>query len=191
VPSRDLTLVGTDLHLLARADMHPALQRAMLQAAARIHEMPSFLQQQGEYPTTMGLDFAVSDTALSAARGQRPWLEELLPYRWAQLAQWLLYAALPIVLLTAILLAWIPSWFDWRVQALLQSFYGELKFIETEIDKVASERPIAMRDMLQRIDGIELQIMQLQLPANHTDHWYTLRSHLSDARDKLLGLRAR
>ncbi len=191
VPSRDLTLVGTDLHVLVRAEMHPALQRAVLQAATRIHEMPSFLQQQGEYPSLTGLDFAVSDIALAAGRGQRPWLEELLPYRWAQLAQWLLFAAIPIFLLMIIVLAWIPSWFEWRVQALLQSFYGELKFIETEMDHVASERPIAMRHMLQSIDDIELKIMQLQLPTNHTDHWYTLRSHLSDARDKLLGLRSR
>jgi hypothetical protein len=191
IPSRDLTMVGSEIHLLADADMHPALQRAILQAASRIHELPIFLQQQGEYPTVTGLDFPVSETALAHTRGQRPWLEGLLPYRWAQMAQWLLYAALPILILTTFLLTWIPSWFAWQAQALLQNFYGELKFIETEIDSVASERPIVMRSMLQRLDDIELQVMQLQLPANHTDHWYTLRSHLSGAREKLLGLRAR
>lgn len=191
VPSRDLTMVATDLHLLSRASMHPALQRAIFTAATRIHEIPSFLQHTGEFPSVIGLDFPVSTVTLAASRGQRPWLEELLPYWWAQLAQWFLYAALPVLLLTAVILAWIPNWFDWRVQALLQNFYGELKFIETEIDAVASERPIVMRQMLQRIDDIEMRIMQMQLPTNHTNHWYVLRSHLSDARDKLLGMRAR
>lgn len=191
VPSRDLTMVAVDLHLLSRASMHPALQRAIFTAATRIHEIPSFLQRPGEFPSVIGMDFPVSPATLAAARGQRPWLEELLPYWWAQLAQWILYAVLPILLLTAAFLSYIPNWFEWRVQALLQNFYGELKFIETEIDDVASERPIVMRDMLQRIDDIELRIMQMQLPINHTNHWYVLRSHLSDARDKLLGMRAR
>lgn len=191
VPSRDLTMVATDLHLLSRASMHPALQRAIFTAATRIHEIPSFLQHMGEFPSVIGLDFPISAASLAAARGQRPWLENLLPYWWAQMAQWLLYAALPILLITAAILAWIPNWFEWRVQALLQNFYGELKFIETEMDDVASERPIAMREMLQRLDEMELRIMQMQLPTNHTNHWYTLRSHLSDARDKLLEMRAR
>jgi TRAP-type uncharacterized transport system substrate-binding protein len=191
VPSRDLTLVAVDMHLLARASMHPALQRAIFSVATRIHEMPSFLQNQGEFPTVTGLDFPVSATTLAASRGQRPWLEELLPYWWAQLAQWLLYAVLPILLATYLILAWIPSLFEWRVNAALQNFYGELKFLETEIDSVASERPIEMRQMIERIDAIERQVMQLQLPPHHTHRWYTLRSHLSDARDRLLGMRAR
>jgi TRAP-type uncharacterized transport system substrate-binding protein len=191
VPSRDLTMVAVDLHLLARRDMHPALQRAIFSAATRIHEIPSFLQIQGEFPTVIGLDFPVSEVTLAASRGKRPWLEELLPYWWAQLAQWFLYAALPILLLALCLLKWIPTLFEWRVNAALQHYYGELKFIETEISSVASERPIEMRHMIQRLDEIEQQVMQLQLPLQHTDRWYTLRSHLSDARERLLRLRAR
>ncbi len=191
VPSRDLTMVAVDLHLLARRSMHPALQRAIFTAAARIHEIPSFLQHSGDFPAVVGLDFPVSEVTLAAARGQRPWLEKILPYWWAQLAQWLLYAALPILLLTLLVLAWIPSLFEWRINAALQHFYGELKFIETEISSVANERPIEMRHMIQRLDDIEQQVMQLQLPPQHTDRWYTLRSHLSDARERLLKLRAR
>ncbi len=191
VPSRDLTMVAVDLHLLARSDMHPAVQRAIYAAAIRIHEIPSFLQIQGEFPTVIGLDFPVSKTTLALSRGQRPWLEELLPFWWAQAAQWLLYAGLPILLITIFLLAWIPSWFEWRVNAALQNFYGELKFLETEISSIANERPIEMRNMILRIDEIEQQVMQLQLPPQHTHRWYTLRSHLSDARERLLSLRAR
>jgi TRAP-type uncharacterized transport system substrate-binding protein len=191
VPSSDLTMVAVDLHLIARKDMHPALQRAIFSAATRIHEMPSFLQHQGEFPSVIGLDFPVSDVTLAAARGQRPMLEEILPYRWAQAVQWLLYAALPILLATCLLLAWIPSWFEWRVNAALQNFYGELKFLETEISSVATERPIEMRQMIVRLDEIEQQVMQLQLPPQHTHRWYTLRSHLNDARERLLSMRAR
>jgi TRAP-type uncharacterized transport system substrate-binding protein len=191
VPSRDLTIVAADLHLLIQPEMHPALQRALLQVAAQIHEIPTFLQHQGEFPSFVGLDYPISPTALATSRGQVPWLEQLLPYWWAQLVQWLLLAFLPIIAATVLLLAWIPTWFEWRVNAVLQNFYGELKFIETDIEPTASERPMELNKLLQRIDEIEMQIMQLELPNHYASRWYTLRSHLSDARSKLLSLRAR
>lgn len=191
IPSRDLTLVSADLHLVVRSDMHPALQRALLDVANPLHERPSFLQRQAEFPRVTDMDFPPSPIALGAARGSRPWLEQALPYGLAQRVQWGLYAALPIVLATVLLLAWIPGWFEWRANAVLQNFYGELKFLETEIEPVASERPIEIKRLLQRLDDIEMQVVQLDLPIPYAERWYTLRSHLADARDRLLGLRAR
>jgi TRAP-type uncharacterized transport system substrate-binding protein len=191
IPARDLTMVSADLQLVIQPDMHPALQRALLEVAGQLHERPSFLQRQGEFPRLTDMDFPASPVAVSALRNSKPWLEQWLPYGWAQLAQWLILAFLPIVLLTALVLTWIPSWFDWRVNAVLQNFYGELKFLESEIDPIASERPIEIKRLLQRIDEIDMQVMQLELPAPYAERWYTLRSHLASARDRLLGLRAR
>ncbi|MBS7807558.1 ABC transporter substrate-binding protein [Variovorax sp. PCZ-1] len=191
VPSRDLTLAIANVHLLTRPEMHPALQRAILDASYQIHETPNFMHRSEEFPTVIGSDFKVSPTALAYSRGSKPWTEYVLPYGWAQGLEWFLYAGLPILLVTVLMLVWIPRWFEWRSNALLQNFYGELKFLETEIDSVASERPIEMKRLLQRIDEIDMQVMQLDLPTPHAERWYTLRSHLADARDRLLGLRAR
>lgn len=191
IPPRDLTMVSADLQLVIRPDMHPALQRTLLNIASQLHERPSFLQRQSEFPRLTDMDFPASPVAATALRNSKPWLEQFLPYGWAQLAQWLLLAFLPIMLAGVLLLTWMPSWFDWRVNALLQNFYGELKFLETEIESTASERPIEIRRLLQRIDDIDIQVMQLDLPPTYADRWYTLRSHLASARDRLLGLRAR
>jgi TRAP-type uncharacterized transport system substrate-binding protein len=191
IPSRDLTMVSADLQLVVRPDVHPALQRALLDVASQLHERPSYLQRQGEFPRLTDMDFPASPVALSALHSSKPWLERLLPYGWAQLAQWLLLAFLPITLVAGVLLSWIPSWFDWRVNALLQNFYGELKFLETEIEFTASERPIEMKRLLQQIDDIDMQVMQLDLPPTYADRWYTLRHHLASARNRLMSLRAR
>jgi hypothetical protein len=179
------------LQLAIRAEMHPALQRALLDVASQLHELPSFLQRQGEFPNVADVDFTVSPVAQASTRGNKPWLEQLLPYGWAQRMQWLLLAGLPIVIITLLVLAWIPTWFEWRINALLQNFYGELKFLETEIDPVASERPIEIKNLLQRIDAIDMHVMQLDLPNQYAQRWYTLRSHLATARERLLALRAR
>lgn len=191
VPSRDLTLAAANVHLLIKSEMHPALQRAIIDVSQQIHETPHFMHRSGEFPTVIGSDFQMSPVALAYSQGSKPWTENVLPYGLAQWVQWLLYAALPILLLTGLLLAWIPGWFEWRANAVLQNFYGELKFIETEIEPVASERPIEIKRLLERLDEIDMQVMQLDLPAPYTERWYTLRAHLSDARDRLLGLRSR
>jgi NMT1-like family len=191
IPSRDLAMVATNLHLLVQEAMHPALQRVLIDVAREIHEMPSFLQRQGEFPTVRDVDFPVSSVAVAAANGDRPWLEKLLPYWWAQFAELMLYAILPILALTVLLLLWIPSLFSWKVNAALQNFYGELKFLETDIEPTASSRPIEIKNLLQRLDEIEAKVTALDLPNSYANRWYTLREHIARARDKLLTMRAR
>ncbi len=191
IPSRDLAMVATNLHLLVRNTMHPALQRALLDVARDIHEMPSFLQRQGEFPNSRDMDFTASPTALDLANGERPWVELLLPYWWAQLAELLALAVIPILLITALVLVWIPSFFNWRINAILQNFYGELKFLETDIEPTATERPIEIKKLLQRLDDIEAKVTLLDLPNSYANRWYTLRQHLARAREKLLDMRAR
>lgn len=191
IPSRDLTMVAGNLHLMVNAGMHPALQRTLIDAAYELHEAPTFLQRQGEFPSLRNLDFVASPATRAMASGQRPWMEQFLPYRWAQLAELLLYAVLPILLITSIVLAWIPHFFEWRVNALLQNHYGELKFLETEIEPTAAGRPLDIKSLLQRLDQMEQQIVALDLPDQFSNRWYTLRAHLADARARLLDLRAR
>lgn len=191
IPSRDLAMVATNLHLLVQETMHPALQRVLIDVAREIHEMPSFLQRQGEFPTIRDIDFPVSPVATAAANGDRPWLEKLLPYWWAQFVELILYAVLPIVLVTILVLLWIPSLFNWKVNAALQNFYGELKFLETDIEPTASNRPIEIRNLLQRLDDIESKVTALDLPNSYANRWYTLREHIARARERLLNMRAR
>ncbi|WP_186511038.1 ABC transporter substrate-binding protein [Caenimonas sedimenti] len=189
VPPRDLTLLSTGTHLLVRETAHPALQRALLDAATEIHGTPSFLQQQSEFPDFQ-TDFLLSPVARQYALGDRPVLETVLPYWWAQLAELLLFGVLPILVLTALALMWIPRLFSLRVNTVLAHYYGELKFLEQELDTV-SDNPITLKPLLQRLDQIELEVACLDLPDRYADRWYTLREHLGAARERLLKMRGR
>ena len=191
IPARDLTMVAGHLHLVVNNGMHPALQRLLIDAAYDIHEAPSFLQRQSEFPNLRNMDLPASPTSEAMALGKRPWMEQLLPYYWAQLAELLLYAVLPILALTLMVLAWIPYFFEWRVNAILQNHYGELKFLETEIEPTAAGRPLDIKRLLQRLDQMEQQVVALDLPVQFSNRWYTLRAHLASARERLLSLRAR
>jgi hypothetical protein len=184
-------MVGTNLQLLVTPDMHPALQRALLDAAKEIHEMPGYLQRQGEFPNSRDVDFPLSSVARDMANGVRPRSENFLPYWWAQFAELICFAVLPILLITTLLLAWIPRQFKWQMNAVLQNFYGELKFLEDDVELIASERPIELKNLVQQIDKIEAKVRALDVPNVYTDRWYTLREHIGDARDKILRMRSR
>jgi hypothetical protein len=191
VPPKDLTLMSLQTHLLVRPEVHPALQRALLDAAAEIHEIPNFLQRHGQFPSFRGSDFPLSPTARAYSLGARPWMETLLPYRTAQYAELVFYAIGPILAIALLMLAWIPMLFDWRISSALNHFYGDLKFLESEMDEVAADNPLALRRLLERLDNIERQVVALDLPDEFAERWYTLREHLVAARNRLLKLRAR
>lgn len=191
IPPKDLTLMSLQTHLLVRQDVHPALQRALLDAAIEIHEIPNFLQRHGQFPSFRGSDFPLSAAARGYSLGARPWMETLLPYRTAQYAELVFYAILPLLGIALLMLAWIPRLFDWRISSALNHFYGDLKFLESEIDEVSADDPVALRRLLERLDNIERQVVSLDLPDEFSERWYTLREHLAAASDRLLKLRSR
>ena len=191
IPPKDLTLMSLQTHLLVAAGTHPALQRALLDVATDIHEIPTFLQRHGQFPSFRGSDFPLSPTARAYSLGSRPWLETQLPYGTAQKAELLLFVVLPILLAAYLLLVWIPRLFDWRIRAALNYFYGELNFLESDMGDTAANNPMGLRRLLERLDEIERQVSELDIPDAKSDDWYTLRSHLSAARERLLKLRAR
>jgi TRAP-type uncharacterized transport system substrate-binding protein len=191
IPPRDLTLMSLQTHLLVRPGVHPALQRALLDAAVEIHEIPNFLQRHGQFPSFRGSDFPLSPTARAYSLGDRPWLENLFPYRTAQRAELIVYAIIPILAIALGVLAWIPLLFDWRISTALNHFYGDVKFLENEMEGVATDQPMALRRLLERLDDIERQVVALDLPDEFSERWYTLREHLAAAQDRLLKLRSR
>ena len=191
VPPRDLTLVSLQTHLVVKSDVHPALQRALLAAADIIHEQPNFLQRHGQFPSYSRTDFKLSPVAKAYSNGNRPLMETLLPYGTAQWAELLVFGVLPILAITLLVLTWIPKLFDWRINTGLNQFYGELKFLENEISAVATESPITLKSLLEKLDAIEQKVVAMELPDEYSDRWYTLREHLAAAQDGMLKLRSR
>jgi hypothetical protein len=189
LPAADLPSVVTLTHLLVRPDLHPSLQRALLDVAGELHVMAGFLEGQGLYPSTVGSDFPVSPTAARHLRGGRPWLETLLPYGTAQWAELVLYALLPMGLVCTALLLRAPRYIDWRVDAALQHFYGELKFLEEELTHAAPGDSAVLQPFVRRLDLLEREVSTMELPDRYAHRWYTLREHLQQARERLQALK--
>jgi hypothetical protein len=125
----------------------------------------------------VGLDVAPSDGSVT----------NLLRLR----GQLVLYAVLPILVLAGLALVWIPRLFSLRVNATLARYYGELNFLERDVDAAVSDQPIRIKQLLEKLDAMELEIATLDIPDRFADRWYTLRQHLTNVRERLLATRAR
>jgi TRAP-type uncharacterized transport system substrate-binding protein len=191
IPKRNLVTVDTRMNLVVKEAMHPALQRLLLDATHQVYEIPSYLMRYGEFPDRVDVDLMPSDVAKAYGNGRRPWLENLLPYWWAQMAELIIYAIFPIIFITVLLLLWIPNLMQGKFNAMLQDFYGQLKFIETDIDTTLSDRPLEAKNVMQNLDDIEAQIVHLDIPHRYLARWFTLREHLAATRSKLLNQRGR
>lgn len=191
LPPRDITMTSLQTHLIVKPDVHPALQRALVDAAIEIHEAPTFLQRQGQFPAFNSSDFPLSPVAKAYSLDNRPFFETLLPYGTAQRAELVLFAVLPILSLALAVMAWIPRLFDWRVNSAINHFYGDLKFLESEMQSVAASNPMGLRALIERLDTIEQRVVRMELPDEFSERWYTLREHLSAAQDRMFKLRTR
>lgn len=189
IPDRDITALVTHTHLVVRQELHPALQRALLDVASELHAVPGFLERQGTYPSQIGSNFPVSEVALRQARGDRPWLESILPFGKAQWAALLLQGLLPVFLLGTYLSLRAPRIIEWRVGAALQHFYGELKFIEDDVQALGTEQIQERERLMHRLNELERQVLDMEIPDRYGARWYTLREHLALVAERLLSSR--
>jgi TRAP-type uncharacterized transport system substrate-binding protein len=190
IPSRDLLMVATQTHLVVRETLHPATQRLLLRVAKNVHDMPSFLQGQGEFPASQGSDFTLASQA-RVTPAAHPLLEKVLPYWWAQLIDLILSWVIPVLLFTAALLYAISRSFDWRVNGQLQRLYGQVSFLQDEVNALHDRRKTSqesIRAALQQLDELDQRAIKLALPQRFADRAYTLRQHLTVVRMHFLGL---
>ena len=69
------------------------------------------------------------------------------------------------------------------MRAKIAQLYGELKFLEDEMDAAAGRPPIT--DLIERLDRLEKRANQLKRPIAYESMMYLLRNHIAGVRDRL------
>ena len=78
----------------------------------------------------------------------------------------------------------VPVLYAWGVRRRIFRLYGELKFLEAEMDVRAPEA--AVEDLIDRLDGIEDRANHLRVPTMFAQLLYTVRHHISLVRTRLM-----
>lgn len=184
LPAHDVQLVATRANLVVRADLHPALAYLLLEAASEVHAGAGLFNRAGEFPAAAGADFPLASQAESYYKNGRPFLQRYLPYWLANLVQRMLLFLVPIFGVLIPVMKLLPVLINWRRQQRINRWYGELKFLELELDARRLTQDELAR-YLKRLNEIDEAARHMRMPLDFTNRVYTLRQHIAFVRERL------
>jgi TRAP transporter TAXI family solute receptor len=179
LPPRDIQMLAATATLVVREDTHPALIDLLMQALSEVHGGPGIFQRPGEFPRAgghTGAEFPLSPEAQRYYKSGRPLLQRYLPFWAATLIDRMVVMLIPLIAVLIPVVRMAPGLYNWRIKSRIYRRYGELKFIEAEIE--ADPGRLTRVEWLARVDAIERDANRLPLPLAFADMVYTLRSHI-------------
>ena len=178
-----MTLLAAQTQLVARADLHPAIQMLLMQAATEVHEGIGLFHDEAEFPAAHVTDFPLSDSAHRYYTSGRPFLQRYLPFWAANLVDRMLVFLIPALAIVFPLVRVLPPLYAWNVRRRIYRWYGELMFIENEMRRTLTHGET--RDFGERLDWIEQEVNELDTPLSFANQVYLLRQHIDFVQHKL------
>ena len=186
-PPRDVQLLAATANLVVKADIHPAIVTLLLKHARDIHSPPGLLQAANSFPAPQDHALPIHPMARRFYDSGPPLLQRYLPFWLAVLIDRLFVMLLPLFAVVIPLSKVIPAIYNWRMRARVYRWYGELKFLEAEIDRSGQDGHslAALDTFLGRLDRIEERAARRKLPLAFSNELYTLREHIGLVRRRL------
>lgn len=179
-PPQDTHLLATQATLLVRDSIHPALVSLLMQALSDTHNKPGIFQKAGEFPRAASADFPLAPEAERYYKSGKPLLQRYLPFWAATLVDRMIVMLIPLFAVLIPVMKVAPGLYNWRVKSRIYERYGELKFIEAELE--ADPTRLTRAEWHQRVDAVERDVNHLTMPLAFTDMVYTLRVHIGVVR---------
>lgn len=182
LPHQDVILVASKVSLIVRDDLHPALQHLLLDAAAQIHGSPGVFNKAGEFPAAEPIDLPLSPVARDYYRNGQPLLQRYLPFWLAAYASRLLVLLIPLLGVAYPLFRIAPALYAWSMRRRILRLYGELKFLEAEIE---SDSPTDTAAVSEQLDRLEHRADRMHVPITFSQMLYTLKQHIGLVRQRV------
>jgi len=179
MPAKDMKVLATTITVITKKDTHSALIYLMMGVMDDIHEAPSIMHAENEFPSDKDVDFPLSDDAEDYyKKGGKPFLQRYLPYWAASFLGKLLLILVPLLAIFYPLSQSYPAIQQWYYTNRVNRFYDQLVKIEKRLDDGA-DREIIKYDIQVLRAEIELLIKLEKIPNMYTNLLYDLRWHVS------------
>jgi TRAP transporter TAXI family solute receptor len=186
-PPADAVLLAPKTSLVVRKELHPAIQYLLLDAATEIHSGAGIFQKAGRFPAAESVDLPLSDAARQYHKTGRPFLQRYLPF-WIAVFLWgLMLLLIPVVGAFYPLFRLAPALYGWGMRRRIFRLYGELKFLEGDLDRRDSGEDAG--DLAEQLERLEGRANHLQVPLAYTNLLYNLRRDIQLVRERLAGRR--
>jgi hypothetical protein len=167
-------------------DLHPALIALLMQAAEEVHGGGDLLEEAGQFPSKLFVDFSLDTSAERYFNYGPPLLQRYLPFWAAVLVNQLKVFLIPIIALMIPLMRILPPLYRWRVRSRIYRWYRDLREIEDKLSgELSSEERLSLATEL---DALQQDVMQQPAPLSYTDELYHLRGHIKLVKDRVEGL---
>jgi TRAP-type uncharacterized transport system substrate-binding protein len=183
-PDGDMSIVASTITLVARDDVHPALVYLLMSIVDDVHEPPSLLHKENEFPSDKDTDLPLSPQAESYYRSGKPFLQRYLPFGLASAVERLLKVALPILLVIFPFVRALPAFNQWRVKRRLARVYRQLLEVEQGVHAVGASR--APDEYDAQIRAIERRLRAETVPLMYSNELYALREHIDLVRRQIV-----
>jgi TRAP-type uncharacterized transport system substrate-binding protein len=181
IPPENVTLLAPKASLVVRADLHPAIQYLLLEAAAQIHSGPGVFRKAGEFPAPESVDLPLSDHARQYYKTGPPFLQRHLPFWMAILLQQLMVLLIPLLGLLYPLLKFAPAGFAWAMRNRMLKLYGELKLLDDELTHGARND---IHELAERLEHLDERVSDVWLPVSFRPLLYQLKTHIALVRQR-------
>jgi uncharacterized protein len=190
IPARDTTMLTMATSLVARENLHPALKRLAIAAAMDVNTTGGLFHRAGDFPSLRRIDFPTAPLARATLTNGLRLHERLLPFWWAQFAERIVVLVLPVTLLALWLMLRIPDYMRWALQSRVNRWYGELKFIENDLNQ-QDVSGLDLTRFLLRLNNIDKSVLAFRCPKDLMARCYTLHQHIEFVRQRLYRMRGR
>jgi hypothetical protein len=179
LPSRDVSLLGPTVELIAKKDLHPAISDLLLEAAVEVHSRAGLFRKRGEFPSPVEHTIRISEDASRYYKSGKSLFYRHLPFWFASLLSRILVAFIPTLVVLIPVMRSIPALFKWRVQLKIRKYYRELLSLEQSYLQADAARQEELR---REFDRIEESINRAKIRAAFADQFYGLRGHINYVR---------
>jgi uncharacterized protein len=189
-PEQDSVMLTTVASVVVSENLHPALKRLTMAVAKQVHQPAGVFHRAGDFPNFRRIDFATASEARSVLLHGLPWIEAKLPVNAAQWLWRLLLVGLPLALLAWAACSFIPAFMRWTLESYVNRWYGELKFIENDLEATKlSGLDLAKHNIQLR--AIDSAVNSFDAPQEFMKRVFMLQQHIDFVRKKLLDVRGR
>lgn len=182
IPHDDVELLATPMSVIIRREVHPALQYQLLQAMSETHRSGGILHKGGQFPSPHEGDFPLSSEARSYFKEGLPFLQQHFPFWIADRLERFWVLIVPLIAIVIPLIKILPPLYSWSVRSRFFRRYGELRYLEDELENTTERAAVAR--IHARIRVLEGKAQHMRTPLAYCDLLYTFRMHINLVRTK-------
>jgi TRAP-type uncharacterized transport system substrate-binding protein len=186
VPAADMVLLAASNVVLVRNDIHPALIDLLAQAIVETHGKPGVFEQAGEFPTLTDPEYPMAESARDFYKNGPSVLNRYLPFWITNHVQRALAVFVTVFAIILPLFSYAPRLYKALVEYRLNSMYRRLRAIEGLLHRDVSGAQVAALEA--DLASVDRAIHLLAIPMQHSDLFFSIKSHLDLVRVQL-GLR--